>query len=117
MQAEQTNVSVYFSPQIDKYLASWILSSTWYESYQLDKERFYNFVNALNYYEYGNRFDESLLREKVLAAVKRNDTFTGEAAEDIIDGFVTNASLILYFLKVTRRFPIPDIEEWNPPLK
>lgn len=60
----------YFSPKIDKYLAAWILPDTWHKSgHPTDDGRFHMFVKALDYYEYENRLDESMLLEKIVTFV------------------------------------------------
>ncbi len=39
----------YFTPTIDKYLASWLLSDTWDTDWDID-DNFWRFVIALNHY-------------------------------------------------------------------
>lgn len=48
----------YFTPAIDKYLASWILPDTWYTDQDIE-ERFYCFVMAIN------RYSKDILAEQL----------------------------------------------------
>lgn len=122
MQSQQTAVtdrskSVYFSPQIDRYFAHWILPGTWFKGNPQDDKRFYLFVKALHVYDYEHKFDESYLREKIINFVVRKHKFKKETAEEYVSAFVSRANDILYFLKDTDKFPIQEIDEWNPPLE
>ena len=109
-------MSDYFSSEIDKYLAAWILPDTWHKGHATDEQRFFMFVKALHHYDYANRFDEPALRDKLFAAVERNHKFNREAAQKIVANRVSEARTILDFLNATCKFPDPDIESWTPPL-
>lgn len=108
-----------FSPEIDKYFAAWILPDTWNKTdHPSDCKRFHMFVKALDHYEFENRHDESLLREKIVAAVLRNhNNVSREGAQDIIEPLVLLASNLLEFLSDTREFPDPNVDAWEPPLR
>ena len=110
-------MKTYFTPEIDKYFAAWILKSTWHSGHSTDCEHFHMFVKALDHYKYETRLDEVMLREKILAAVQRNHDFDRDAAAEIIRSDVRDARAILDFLNDTRTFPDPQVEAWEPPLK
>lgn len=110
-------MGAYFSPQIDKYFAAWILPDTWHKSHWADESRFYKFIKALDYYQDPERLNEARLQEKILSAVKQNHTFDPQVAEEIINQRVLDAREILDFLDETRDFPDPETEVWEPQLK
>lgn len=113
---QSTQSVVYFTPEIDKYFAAWILKSTWCTDNAFDEERFHQFVKALDHFDYEHKFDESYLREKIVEFVVRKHKFKKETAEEYVVNYISKANEILWFLKHTREFPIATIDEWDPPL-
>lgn len=108
-------MSDYFSNEVDKYFAHWILSSTWQSDG--DESRFFQFVKALDYYEYSTRLDESQLERKILAAVQRNHGSPNDAIRQRVEKLVRTARKILDFMNTTRDFPIDKVDAWSPPLR
>lgn len=102
---QSTQAAVIFSSDIDKYFTAWIIQEDWWKEHRLDDARFYNFVKALDCYEYNGRLDEPMLREKILNAVLQNHEFDEKEAKKYVSQFVSRANDILWFLSHTREFP------------
>lgn len=111
---------VYFTSEIDRYFAHWILKATWFKGHDLDMERFYQFVLALH--EYGIRpgtiknIDRTPLKENISKAVKNNHQFNETELDKYADKYAAKAMLIIDFLEFTSK-GLTNLDGWEPHLK
>jgi hypothetical protein len=110
----------YFTPVIDKYLACWLLSDTWYTDQDIE-DNFWRFIIALNHYNRPLKnkgrnprtYDKATLKEKILLAIKRNHpNFDINNADRLVTELCKKAMIVLdalWFVKLGH-FPNMHIE-------
>lgn len=108
----------YFTKEVDKYLAAWILPDTWNSAHPLDLGRLYHFAKAIHYYEVKCSVKD--IKERILRAIERNHSgYNKSKAQEDATYYAEKISVILVFFWTSKEkyVPDPEIESWEPPLK